>query len=170
MSGCAVYASFSQLARPYGAARVGHRPPVFVLCDARSGSRRENLMDKHQHDAQPPNGRRKFLRQLGMTAAATAALSGLADVVGLKPAEAATRAEGRMKVRGARASASGNLATVTGAFFGCSLCYGCCGSPCTPSGVYCHYCAGGTLMSNGDVVDSFSGYYCIGGDSNFTLT
>ena len=41
-------------------------------------------MDQHQHDAQPPSGRRKFLRQLGMTAAATAALSGLADVVGLK--------------------------------------------------------------------------------------
>jgi len=51
-------------------------------------------MDKHQHDAQPPSGRRKFLSQLGMTAVATAALSGLADVVGLKPAAAASRAEG----------------------------------------------------------------------------
>jgi hypothetical protein len=51
-------------------------------------------MDSRQHHAQPPSGRRKFLGQLGMTAVATAALSGLADVVGLKPAAAATRAEG----------------------------------------------------------------------------
>jgi hypothetical protein len=125
-------------------------------------------MDKHQYDAQPQSGRRKFLRQLGMTAAATAALSGLADVAGLRPAAAATRAAGGMKVRGARNRASS--VTVVSAFFGCSLCSGCCGGPCTPSGVYCHFCAGGTLMSNGDTVDTFSGYYCIGGDNNFTLS
>jgi hypothetical protein len=146
-------------------------PPVFVLCDVRSGSRKENLMDEHQHDAQPPSGRRKFLSQLGMTAVATAALSGLADVAGLRPAAAATRAARGMKVRDARNRASVvPAATVETAFFGCSLCSGCCDGPCTPSGVYCHYCAGGTLMSNGDVVDSFAGYYCIGGDNNFTLS
>jgi hypothetical protein len=144
------------------------RRPVFVLCDARSGLRQENLMDKHQYDAQPPSGRRKFLRQLGMTAAATAALSGLADVVGLKPAAAATRAMGDMKARGAREQNS-QAATVGATSVICQVCSGCCGAPCTPSGVYCHFCWGQTIV-NGIPIIGFSGYYCLGKDNNFTLT
>jgi anaerobic selenocysteine-containing dehydrogenase len=130
-------------------------------------------MDKHQHDAQPPSGRRKFLRQLGTTAVATAALSGLADVVGLKPAAAATRAEGGMKVRGARNRASVVPdATVTSVSVICQHCNGCCGSPCTPSGLYCHFCWGQTILSSnpGIPIIGFEGYYCIGGGNNFTLT
>ena len=127
-------------------------------------------MDKHQHDTQPPSGRRKFLRQLGMTAAATAALSGLADVVGLKPAAAATRAEGDMKVRGARQYTSRANVTVNSVYLECYVCSGCCGSPCTPSGVYCHHCTGVTVV-NGDIgVIAFAGYYCLGGNNGFTLT
>jgi anaerobic selenocysteine-containing dehydrogenase len=127
-------------------------------------------MDKHQHDAQPPSGRRKFLRQLGMTAAATAALSGLADVAGLRPAAAATRAAGGMKVRGARKNASLQRVTVNSVYLTCYVCSGCCGSPCTPSGVYCHHCTGVTVV-NGDIgVIAFAGYYCLGGNNNFTLT
>ncbi len=125
-------------------------------------------MDKHQHGAQPPSGRRKFLRQLGVTAAATAALSGLADVVGLKPAAAATRTEGGMKVRGAREHDS-QAATVGATSVICQLCKGCCGAPCTPSGVYCHFCWGQTIV-NGIPIIGFSGYYCLGGGNNFTLT
>ena len=127
-------------------------------------------MDKHQHDAQPPSGRRKFLRQLGMTAAATAALSGLADVAGLRPAAAATRAAGGMKVRGARKNAPLQRVTVNSVYLTCYVCSGCCGSPCTPSGVYCHHCTGVTVV-NGDIgVIAFAGYYCLGGNNNFTLT
>jgi len=146
----------------------GSSSPVFVFCDVRRGSRKENLMDNHQHDAQPPSGRRKFLSQLGMTAVATAALSGLADVVGLKPAAAATR-EGGMKVRGARENASVGRATVNSVYLTCYVCSGCCGSPCTPSGVYCHHCTGVTVVNGIDVI-AFGGYYCLGGNNNFTLT
>jgi anaerobic selenocysteine-containing dehydrogenase len=129
-------------------------------------------MDKHQHDAQPPSGRRKFLSQLGMTAVATAALSGLADVVGLKPAAAATRAKGNMKVRGARQHASLEPATATYTTFTCELCQGCCGAPCTPTGVYCHQCWASTYVNgSGNPTSIYDfGYICVGGGSNFTLT
>jgi anaerobic selenocysteine-containing dehydrogenase len=127
-------------------------------------------MHQHQHDAQPPSGRRKFLRQLGTTAVATAALSGLADVVGLKPAAAATRAEGDMKVRGARKHASRERRAVTSVELTCYLCSGCCGSPCTPTGVYCHHCTGVTWLTGDIGVIAFAGYYCLGGNNNFTLT
>jgi anaerobic selenocysteine-containing dehydrogenase len=125
-------------------------------------------MDKHQHDAQPPSGRRKFLSQLGMTAAATAALSGLADVVGLKPAAAATR---DMKVRGARQHASLEPATATYTTFTCELCQGCCGAPCTPTGVYCHQCWASTYVNgSGNPTSIYEfGYICVGGGTNFTL-
>jgi hypothetical protein len=125
-------------------------------------------MDKHQHDVQLQSGRRKFLRQLGMTAAATAALSGLADVVGLKPAAAATRDAGYMNARGAGEHDS-QAATVGATSVICQLCKGCCGGPCTPSGVYCHLCWGQTIV-NGIPIIGFEGYYCLGGGNNFTLT
>jgi hypothetical protein len=128
-------------------------------------------MDKHQHDAQPPSGRRRFLRQLGMTAVGTAALSGLADVVGLKPAAAATRAEGGMKIRGARSRASVLPdATVTSVTLTCNLCEGCCDPDCTPAGVYCHNCEAVTWLSGGIGEIGWAGIICLGGGSSFTLS
>jgi hypothetical protein len=128
-------------------------------------------MDKHQHDTQPPSGRRRFLRQLGMTAAATAALSGLADVAGLKPAAAATRAPAGTKVRGGRDHASiVPDATVTSVTFECTLCVGCCDPVCTPSGVWCHNCEAVTWISGGIGVIGWAGVICIGNGSSFTLS
>lgn len=127
------------------------------------------MMDKHQHDAQPPSGRRKFLRQLGMTAAATAALSGIADVAGLKPAEAATRPRGVKKVRGVRESVTLDSAeSATARSLYCYPAPGSCGEPCEPSGLYCHGCTAITEVS-GETV-SYAYNLCIGGDTTFTLT
>jgi hypothetical protein len=128
-------------------------------------------MDKHQQDAQPPSGRRRFLRQLGMTAVGTAALSGLADVVGLKPAAAVTRAERGRKVRGARSRAAVVPdVTVSGISMTCDVCEGCCGTPCTPSGVYCHYCNAITLVAGGGSAGGFAGYYCLGGNEYYAMS
>ena len=125
-------------------------------------------MDKHQHVAQPPSGRRKFLRQLGMTAVGTAALSGLADVAGLKPAAAATRG---MKVRGARNRASVVPdATVTSVTLTCTLCEGCCSPACSPSGIWCHNCEAVTWIGGGIGQIAWAGIICIGGGTSFTLT
>ncbi|HZR52330.1 MAG TPA: hypothetical protein VFB06_22820 [Streptosporangiaceae bacterium] len=49
----------------------------------------EQYNDRPSQDQGPPATRRKFLRQIGMTAAATAAVAGIADIAGMQPARAA---------------------------------------------------------------------------------
>jgi len=118
-------------------------------------------MDKHQHDLhdlQPPDGRRTFLRRLGMTAAA-AAFVGIADVAGRTPAGAAVRTRGGNQARGV--AATGDSATLY-----CTPNPGHCGGGCQPSGVWCHQCTAGT----GGIPGSQHTYnMCIGGDTTFHL-
>jgi hypothetical protein len=118
-------------------------------------------MDEHQHDLQPPVGRRTFLRRLGMTAAAAAALAGIADVAGRNPAGAAVRTRGGNQARGV-----GEVATLDSARLYCTPSPGHCGGGCQPSGVYCHQC---TAVTGGIAGSNHTYNMCIGGDTNFTL-
>lgn len=110
-------------------------------------------------NAQQGPGRRKFLRHLGMTAAATAALAGIADVAGLTPASAATGNTRVKKVRDVRERAvtvNPNCPSIS-----CLLARGRCGAGCTPTGVYCHTC----FTSAGHSYNM-----CIGGNFGFFMT
>jgi hypothetical protein len=121
----------------------------------------------------PPN-RRKFLRHVGMTAAATAALAGITDMAGINPALAASKGGSLKKATLVRAVKTSELTpaqrkrvrTVTGTAqpnvdnddMFCTCTPGDCGSPCHPSSVWCHYC---TKIASSSTCKS--GYYCIGG-------
>jgi hypothetical protein len=141
----------------------------------------------HQHQAVTgstdlPGGRRKFLRQVGMTAAATAAFAGIGDVAGMKAAGAATKvkptsaankdtlvralpvaelpAVSRKKVQEIRlrhGQEKGENPDAAGAMY-CFCDPNHCPGACHPNGVWCHYCyywSGGYCGP--------SGYYCIEG-------
>jgi hypothetical protein len=114
-------------------------------------------MDHHHHDGQslppetgPTASRRKFLRQVGMTAAAAAAGVGAADVFGVRSAHAAPKqgTHGRptmklsegppalvKRVREIRSARPDEGIPVC-----CSPAPGNCGRPCHPNGVWCHIC------------------------------
>jgi hypothetical protein len=102
-------------------------------------------MDNDLRNERPVTGRRRFLRQFGITAAATATAVGLLDVAGMKPAHAA-------------AKASDDLYPA----MYCTYEHGACGGPCSPSGVWCHWC---DVLANGGT----GNYLCIGGPDSFTL-
>jgi hypothetical protein len=125
-------------------------------------------MDGHQHDLQSSDGRRAFLRRLGMTAVATAALAGIADVAGQNPAGAAVRTKGANQVRGVGQGASAALQSGTVQSLYCYPNPGQCGSACQPNGVYCHLCTADTTVPDGSV-GAYVYNMCIGGDTTFTL-
>jgi nitrous oxide reductase len=130
-------------------------------------------MDTGHNDSQPGSSgqggssRRKFLRQVGVTAAATAAFAGIADATGLGSAFAATKttptgpagktmtlvralpakdlpagqAKKVQEIRARRAQElAGNVNPATVGEYYCYCTPGQCGSGCHPNGVWCHYC------------------------------
>ncbi len=118
-------------------------------------------MDQHEHDGQSlgheagkASSRRKFLRQVGMTAAATAAAVGAADVFGVTAASAAakqgTRGRPTMKVSEGPPALVKKVRDIRAArpnylpFYCCSPTPGDCGKPCHPNGVWCHTCVSST--------------------------
>ena len=113
----------------------------------------------HQEAAVP--GRRKFLRQVGLTAAATAVVAGTADVLGVTPALASANKAARTKSMLAHnAVPASELSPVAAkrvreirtkydaahpdaiCSWYCELAPGSCGAPCHPNGVWCHLCIG----------------------------
>jgi hypothetical protein len=134
-----------------------------------------------QHDAQSSQNepgkapsRRKFLRQVGMTAAAAAAVAGAAEVFGLTPASAAAK----QGTRGRPALPANKLSEAPPAlakkvrdiraaqpnynpFYCCSPTPGHCGKPC-PHGEWCHTCVSST---GNDFWQS-----CLQGDSGFCVS
>jgi hypothetical protein len=142
-----------------------------------------------EHHGQPaqaegdgkPAGRRKFLRQVGMTALATAAFAGVGDAAGLTSASAASKgkslgaaskgtliqampvaelpASSRKKVQEIRIR-HGQETNVLPDAKGAMYCYcdpGNCPGACHPSNVWCHYCYYWSGAYCGP-----SGYYCVG--------
>jgi hypothetical protein len=134
-------------------------------------------MDQDHHDEKSPEyggltaprSRRKFLRNVGMTAAATAAVVGVTDAMGMMPAFGAARGSGRpgswagdipiselppnvakkmREIRARQGSDPGYLC--------CVPAHGDCGGPCTPASVWCHACCD----SNGHC-----GFFCVYGES-----
>jgi hypothetical protein len=137
------------------------------------------VADDHENGARTT--RRKFLRQVGLTAAAGAAAAGIVEVAGLAPAFGATRgttsagsAGNPTLVRAVTpsklpASAAKKLQEIRSRQVqestvhpdSAMFCYctpgQCPGGACHPDGVWCHYCYN---------VSGFcgpSGYYCING-------
>jgi hypothetical protein len=102
-------------------------------------------MNNDSRNERPVTGRRRFLRQFGVTAAATATAVGLLDVAGMKPAHAAAKQSD----------------TLYAAMY-CTYTEGACGGPCSPTGVWCHSCE---VTANG----GNTAYLCIGGPDSFTL-
>jgi hypothetical protein len=105
------------------------------------------------HDHGEPAPRRKFLRQIGMTAVATAAIAGVADVAGAKPAFAGGKlaAATNKLPSGSKSVAQKKLREIRGQnptetcseiYVSCLVTPGVCngGKPCTPDGVWCHTC------------------------------
>ena len=133
-------------------------------------------MNQDTHDSQPerdqdgPATRRKFLRQVGMTAAATAAVAGLADVAGMKPAFAAAKSKG-VPARAMSPSMQKKIQEIrsvhpdTTLFYSCALAPGHCGGPCHPSGVWCHNCCYVSNYCGGPKIECI--YSCNGGDYYF---
>jgi hypothetical protein len=90
--------------------------------------------------AQAAVSRRGFLRRAGITGAVAAGLVGIADVAGLSPAHASTKAPVRYKITGQtiramRPDEPANCCS-TGGFFHCE-CNGCC-----PAGYCCYHVSG----------------------------
>jgi hypothetical protein len=139
-------------------------------------------VNQDTHDSQPeqnqgaPATRRKFLRQIGMTAAATAAVTGLADVAGMKPAFAATK--GTPKSEGARVISTLSPARQkkiqeirsahpdTLLFMSCQLTPGKCGG-CHPAGVWCHLCCSVSAYCGNYGHYNNCSYVCSGGEYSF---
>jgi hypothetical protein len=142
-------------------------------------------VDKDTHDSQPaqnrgaPPNRRKFMRQVGMGAAATAAIAGLADVAGMKPAAAATKraptntgvltsptlsTTTQKKIQEIRARTV-DVHPDTTYFIACSPTPGDCGGPCEPAGVWCHWCCVDENYCGGLAVSCWRS--CVGGDYYF---
>ena len=130
-----------------------------------------------QRGQEPGPSRRKFLRQVGLTAAATAAVAGAADAFGVTAARASTQKAARTKVSiGKNATPFSKASPATAkkvreiraeynaahpdavCSWYCHLAPGSCGAPCHPNGVWCHVCVGPN--------SSFS-FVCLGGHSNF---
>jgi hypothetical protein len=120
-------------------------------------------------------GRRKFMRQVGVGAAATAALVGVTDVVGMKSAVAATTKDDpkankaatiraakeihAKKVKEVRArTGSEKIATIITC---CNLSAGHCAGGCRPAGIWCHICCN----SRGSCA-----YDCAGGAHNYCFS
>jgi hypothetical protein len=116
-----------------------------------------------------PSSRRKFLRQIGMTAAATAAFAGITDIAGVKPAYAGTRIKlpGQATLIRSATAAEMPRSTVKqireirermapDARTCCIPAPGACGAPCHPKSFFCHAC----LSANGG-----GGFACLHGDS-----
>lgn len=139
--------------------------------------------NNHQDEQRTPvadtgaaHGRRKFLRQAGMTAAATAALVGVADVAGVAPAFASAKgptirkATALSTAKGVRPGSTKQVqeirATATAGsdpFFSCILAPGHCNGNCTPNGVFCHHCCTSATHDS-------CAFICVGGDSNFFVS
>jgi hypothetical protein len=113
-------------------------------------------------------GRRKFLRQVGMTAAAAAAAVGAAELAGLKPAAAAAKRNavassapfrGTAPIKIVRPVRTGQGATPDcyAAYGGCFCSEGHCDDGHCPHGYVCNYCFSTSCGS---------GYYCIKGGCN----
>jgi hypothetical protein len=121
-------------------------------------------MDSDLRDRSSKGGRRKFLRQFGVTAAATAAAAGLIDVAGVQPAFASdnkrkpsgVQRPPRKRVRGVEDAEAERFLRVN-----CSLAPNMCGEPCAHN-LWCHVCSN---SSNGA-----QAYFCIGGYSSFYLS
>jgi hypothetical protein len=141
-------------------------------------------VNEDTHDSRPaqnqnaPATRRKFLRQIGMTGAATAMVVGLADVAGVKPAFAATKAtpksrgvltspnlpaQAQKRIQEIRARTTADPDTAY--FVGCSPTPGECGGPCEPAGVWCHWCCYESGYCGGREISCWRS--CIGGDYYF---
>lgn len=139
-------------------------------------------MDQDHHDERPPEygglsaprSRRKFLRNVGMTAAATAAVVGVTDVMGMKSAFAATKEPAGQGGHGGQGAPGCNLTisdlppavakkmreirTQQGSdpgYLCCVPAHGDCGAGCTPGSVWCHACCD----SNGHC-----GFFCVYGE------
>lgn len=126
----------------------------------------------HDHHGPPseaegsdrPSGRRKFLRQAGMTAAAAAALVGIGDVVGLTPASGATMRSAGATMRSGWALTGTQVrpeisdAPHNTQVMSCTCTPSQCPETCHPDGVWCHYCV---WVSGGYC--SPTGYYCLQG-------
>lgn len=138
---------------------------------------REHHEKQPSHSQDPPASRRKFLRHIGMTAAATAAIAGFADVAGMKPALAATKGASskstlvgkappgvRKQVQEIRASRGLQLAAGYNTVF-CRLAVGYCGAPCHPNGVWCHTCCS-TVSCVWSTARNCS-TFCVGGEYDF---
>ncbi len=124
--------------------------------------------------------RRKFLRQIGMTAAAGAAVAGFADVAGLAPALASAKsapkargvlahstlpAQTQKKIREIRAHRASPDVPQASLFVNCSPTPGQCGGPCHPNGVWCHWCCLESAHCGGRKISCWRS--CIGGDFDF---
>lgn len=114
--------------------------------------------------------RRKFLRQIGVSAVGTAALAGMVDITGMSAASAATqRARAKLaaakksqgkSVRAVNAQAGATPAACTVSVVGsCTCAPGNCGGPC-PKGYWCNYC------QTHDPTYCASGFRCIAGGCN----
>jgi hypothetical protein len=117
-------------------------------------------MEQHHHDGQsdqhtetPVPNRRKFLRQAGMTAAATAAVVGAADAFGLTPAFASAKQTAKAKPATPYnvmpfdklpASTAKRMKEIRAVHPDSVTCCdpqpGHCNGPCHPSSVWCHLC------------------------------
>jgi hypothetical protein len=138
-------------------------------------------MDQHQHDGQSSRdetgkapSRRKFLRQVGMTAAAAAAVAGAADVFGVAPAFAAAKQGTRdrsatpaRKLGEAPPALAKKVREIRTAranynpFYCCSPTPGDCGKPCV-RGEWCHTCVSSTGNDFWQI--------CLQGDSGFCVS
>jgi hypothetical protein len=106
-------------------------------------------------------GRRKFLRQFGMTAAAAAAAVGVTELAGLTPAAAATRGKaatqpfrGTAPLKIVRSAANHAAAPDCDPIYGTCACdEGHCDGGHCPHGYVCNYC----------ITECGDGFYCIKG-------
>ena len=166
-----------------GDAAVGQ--PLFTdPPERRAAARRRVPVNQDTHDGGPeqnrgaPATRRKFLHQIGMTAAATAAVAGLADVAGMKPAYAATK--GTPKKTGVRAvstlppEAQKKIHEIRSArpdvavFYSCELTPNHCGAGgCHPAGVWCHFCCYVSSYCGNFATIFNCRYRCDGGEYDF---
>lgn len=131
-------------------------------------------MDQHH---QPPDGtppapsRRKFLRQVGMTAAATAAAVGAAEALGMTPAFAGSKQGARvtpatpmnvMPLAQLPAGTAKRMQEIRSVHPDSAVCCdpdpGHCGGPCHPSSVWCHVCCNSL---------GYCWYSCLYGDYSF---
>jgi hypothetical protein len=118
-------------------------------------------MDQQHHDGQPTATvddsaqpqRRKFLRHVGMAAAA-AAVVGITDVAGAKSAFAATKGSPGSKAIVIRGGPNGwgskakqiqeirhdARPDTSYGYISCNPSANQCGGACTPNGIWCHYC------------------------------